>query len=344
MCNIAGYIGTKTAAPILLDMMKKQEGFAGGYYIGLATIQGGKIDYRKMIGHTRLLEETTDVLSLIGTVGICHSRSKGTAGVEWAHPFVSARKGYIDAAYIANGNGSVLYAPPETKDVITKELYDEDYPLYSRSSAPSTAYPHLPDGTSVHISDVMCQLITKGFNEGLPLPKAMERAYIQLPSQVVGLYMHETESNALTYARTNMPIFVAFADHGAYIASSPTAFPEDAGEPQLLPAYSYGRITKDGFTANMFSEKAATVAPIDAVARRKVYNTVMEFLGKGPTTFSEINKNVAHHFEEADMLQKAPAIYEVLYALQKQNAIEITRDFIIGPHGIEVPVNIIKLI
>ena len=44
------------------------------------------------------------------------------------------------------------------------------------------------------------------------------------------------------------------------------------------------------------------------------------------------------------MLQKAPAIYEVLYALQKQNAIEITQDFIIGPHGIEVPVNKISLI
>jgi glucosamine 6-phosphate synthetase-like amidotransferase/phosphosugar isomerase protein len=120
----------------------------------------------------------------------------------------------------------------------------------------------------------MCQLITKYYNQTLDLQKAIEKAYITLPSQVVGLYMHETESNALIYARTNMPIFVAYADHGAYIASSPSAFPEDAGDPQLLPAYSYGRITKDGFTANMFSEKAATVAPIDAVARRKVYNTV----------------------------------------------------------------------
>ena len=31
MCNIAGYVGTKRAAPILLEMMKKEEGFAGGY-------------------------------------------------------------------------------------------------------------------------------------------------------------------------------------------------------------------------------------------------------------------------------------------------------------------------
>ena len=30
MCNVAGYIGSERAAPILLDMMEKQEGFGGG--------------------------------------------------------------------------------------------------------------------------------------------------------------------------------------------------------------------------------------------------------------------------------------------------------------------------
>ena len=43
MCNIAGYVGEKRAAPILIEMMKKQEGFAGGYYTGIATIHKGKI-------------------------------------------------------------------------------------------------------------------------------------------------------------------------------------------------------------------------------------------------------------------------------------------------------------
>ena len=38
MCNIAGYVGTKQAAPILLDMLKKQEGYGGGYYSGIATM------------------------------------------------------------------------------------------------------------------------------------------------------------------------------------------------------------------------------------------------------------------------------------------------------------------
>ena len=57
MCNIAGYVGTKTAAPILLEMMKREEGFAGGYYTGLATIHEGKLYWRKVIGTVKDLLE-----------------------------------------------------------------------------------------------------------------------------------------------------------------------------------------------------------------------------------------------------------------------------------------------
>ena len=45
MCNIAGYVGNgkQEAAPILLEMMRAQEGYAGGYYTGIATIHEGKL-------------------------------------------------------------------------------------------------------------------------------------------------------------------------------------------------------------------------------------------------------------------------------------------------------------
>ena len=46
MCNIAGYVGNQPAAPILLEMLRKQEGLAGGYYTGIATIHEGKMYYK----------------------------------------------------------------------------------------------------------------------------------------------------------------------------------------------------------------------------------------------------------------------------------------------------------
>jgi glucosamine 6-phosphate synthetase-like amidotransferase/phosphosugar isomerase protein len=43
MCNIAGYIGSKQAAPIIVEMLRKQEGWDSGYYTGIATIHDGKL-------------------------------------------------------------------------------------------------------------------------------------------------------------------------------------------------------------------------------------------------------------------------------------------------------------
>ena len=33
MCNIAGYAGNKQAAPILLEMLRKQEGYGNGRFV-----------------------------------------------------------------------------------------------------------------------------------------------------------------------------------------------------------------------------------------------------------------------------------------------------------------------
>jgi len=35
VCVIAGYVGSRRAAPVLLEMIERQEGLAGGYYAGL---------------------------------------------------------------------------------------------------------------------------------------------------------------------------------------------------------------------------------------------------------------------------------------------------------------------
>lgn len=51
MCIITGYVGSKQAAPILIDMMRKAEGLDGGHYTGIATIHDGIMHYRKLEGY-----------------------------------------------------------------------------------------------------------------------------------------------------------------------------------------------------------------------------------------------------------------------------------------------------
>lgn len=41
MCIIAGYAGNRRAAPVLIDMMRKEEFMDGGLSTGIATIHEG---------------------------------------------------------------------------------------------------------------------------------------------------------------------------------------------------------------------------------------------------------------------------------------------------------------
>ena len=100
MCNIAGYVGDKPAVPILVEMLKKQEGLGCGFYTGIVTIHQGKIHCVKAVGDLQHLLAVTNAASLPGTVGFAYSC---TQNEEWAHPFLCEREGEIFSAYISNG-------------------------------------------------------------------------------------------------------------------------------------------------------------------------------------------------------------------------------------------------
>ena len=344
MCNIAGYVGTRPAAPILLEMMKKEQGFDAGYYAGIATIDNGVIRYEKLVGHAQMLIDDKNALSLPGTIGICHGRSRGCGGQEFAHPFVTERNNEVISAYIANGNNAP-FSDAENDAKITLELINQGYEMKSRIEYPKkTKYPRLPDNTVVHISDVLCQLITKHVDEGNAPSKAMEKAFIDMPSELVGLYLHKDTPDSIAWARTNMPIFIAYAEHGTYIASTPTAFPDDAGNPLPMLPYTYGSVSNNNLTVSSFSEKKGKIAPIDARLRFEAYKLINEILSEGSTDFHTLTKAVLPLFEEADVQQFEVAVYEVLYSLMKQGKIKIEPEFNPGPYGYDAPKNIISFI
>ena len=74
MCGIVGYIGTKQAAPILLDGLAKLE-YRGYDSAGMAVYNGTEIKMVKSMGRLKVLEELTHGgETLPGTVGIGHTR------------------------------------------------------------------------------------------------------------------------------------------------------------------------------------------------------------------------------------------------------------------------------
>ena len=51
MCVIAGYAGDRPAAPILLEMLRRQECYDGDMSTGVATIHEGRLYYRRCVGN-----------------------------------------------------------------------------------------------------------------------------------------------------------------------------------------------------------------------------------------------------------------------------------------------------
>jgi len=91
LCGIIGYIGNRSAAPILLDSLKKLE-YRGYDSCGIATINGlAEIVIKKGAGRIESVNEIHNFLELKGNLGIAHTRwaTHGKVEDHNAHPFVS---------------------------------------------------------------------------------------------------------------------------------------------------------------------------------------------------------------------------------------------------------------
>lgn len=92
MCGIVGYIGTKQAAPIILDGLSKLE-YRGYDSAGMAIYDGAKINITKSVGRLKVLENLTHGgETMPGTCGIGHTRwaTHGVPSNTNAHPHFNA--------------------------------------------------------------------------------------------------------------------------------------------------------------------------------------------------------------------------------------------------------------
>lgn len=324
MCNIAGYVGTKQAAPILIDMIRKQEGLNAGFYTGIATVHEGKIYYAKLAGDLEHLLENTEAAALPGTAGIIHSRTQSGGGDEWAHPFVGQRKdGRIETAYVANGHAGRFAAGREEAAKLAERLIENGYPMNAQLILEEQRYQTLSDGTSVHMSDVMCQLILSHLDRLKDGALAMEEAFCEMPGEIVGLMLEAAKGDRIHFSRVNMPMNVGFASHGAYLASAAMCFPEDAGEVIGLPSCSFGSVYKNSLSVKPYRKAPVKVVEADAFIQAEAYRLICEILKKEPRTVPELGQMIRHLFPEDSCYGLNMLIYEVLYSLNRQGLLQI---------------------
>jgi len=90
MCGIVGYIGSKIAAPILINGLKKLE-YRGYDSAGVAIFEDNDIKVVKSKGRLSILEEKVNEEKPQGTIGIGHTRwaTHGEPNYLNSHPHVS---------------------------------------------------------------------------------------------------------------------------------------------------------------------------------------------------------------------------------------------------------------
>ena len=343
MCNIAGYVGTKQAAPILINMLRKQEGLDAGYYTGIATIHEGKIHYRKLVGPLDRLLKETDAASLPGTIGIIHGRTPGDTGDSWAHPFTCEKAGEVMTAFVLNGLIGCGKKYQERYIPIAEDLIADGYELKSSVESNGKSLT-LSNNTRVHLSDVLTQLISRKILNGMSTVAAIEESYCQMPKENASLMLSVTELNAITWGRTNFPMHVGFAEDGAYLATAPHCFPNGVGEPTLLPIMSSGLVYKDRFTIQTFKQQPFVVAPLTDDVQAKCAEKCLEALEIGRTTVPKLGKICEDIFDKADCTQRGAALYRVLYDIHKQGKLKVEIEYKKGVfEGLEAPVYYLSL-
>ena len=101
MCSIIGYKGRNSAAPILVDSLKKME-YRGYDSVGVATIDQGNILVRKGTGKVIEVNKAMNMTEMAGRIGIGHTRWATHGGVtdQNAHPHSACNK---NIAVVHNG-------------------------------------------------------------------------------------------------------------------------------------------------------------------------------------------------------------------------------------------------
>ncbi|MBQ8527288.1 MAG: glutamine--fructose-6-phosphate transaminase (isomerizing) [Lachnospiraceae bacterium] len=192
MCGIVGYIGTKEAAPIILDGLSKLE-YRGYDSAGMAVYDGQKINISKSVGRLKVLEEMTrGGETMKGFVGIGHTRwaTHGVPSTTNAHPHFN-RQETICVVH----NGII-----ENYIALRQKLMRHGYEFVSETDTEVVA----------HLLDY--------YYKGNPLEAITKVLHRVEGSYALGVVFAE-HPDQLFAVRKDSPLIVGQNDDGCYIAS-----------------------------------------------------------------------------------------------------------------------------
>lgn len=226
MCGIVGYIGNSKASPILINGLLKLE-YRGYDSAGIATIENNDIRSIKCKGRVKELQNSDNISSLNGTVGIAHTRwaTHGKPSSTNAHPHIDCHKKF---AVVHNG---II----ENHNELKTFLVNGGYTFVSETD--TEVIPNLID-----------YYYSKETNTKDKFINAVNRAIKDLKGSYAIAVISKDDPNTIIVARKDSPLVVGICGSEKYIASDIPALLDYTNKVFILNDGDIAKLTKDDIT------------------------------------------------------------------------------------------------
>jgi glucosamine--fructose-6-phosphate aminotransferase (isomerizing) len=221
MCGIVGYVGTRTATPMLIDGLKRLE-YRGYDSAGIAMSNGNGLETRKAKGKITQLEGVVNGSPIHGSVGIAHTRwaTHGQPNECNAHPHVDCKH---EIAVVHNG---II----ENYGALRTMLKSQGHAFVSETD-----------------TEVLAHLIEAAMSDGDPL----EDAVIDALNLVEGTYgiavISSKDPDKIVCARKGSPLLIGLGEGEFYVASDVAAILQHTRQVVYLDDGEMGVLTRGGY-------------------------------------------------------------------------------------------------
>ena len=198
MCSIIGYYGDDTAAPIIVNALKRME-YRGYDSVGVATKSENQIFVKKGIGKVSEVNESVKLSTLPGHIGIGHTRwaTHGKVTDVNAHPHPS-NSGKIVIVH----NGII-----ENFNELKENLQKDGFEFKSETD-----------------TEVIANLIQQNFSKSSNVKESILKTVSQLKGHYAFVAMFE--DGTLAAARFHEPLIIGIGQNSYFVSSDVLGFIE----------------------------------------------------------------------------------------------------------------------
>ena len=238
MCGISGIVSNQNVSARLLVSIQNLE-YRGYDSCGMALLNSRGAMVRKNVGHVAAVAEKELFTTMVGNVGIAHTRWATHGGVtrQNAHPHASCNG---KLAVVHNG---IISNYRELRTRLKKKKHN-------------------------FLSDTDSEVIAHLVEDKLSKKSSLENAFLAALAELEGSYavalIYTGEPKRIYCGKFESPLIIGLGENENYIGSDFNAFIEHTKSAIVMEDGEYAIVSNEGYTV----KKIATAAPV----RKKVMN------------------------------------------------------------------------